>query len=35
MDLSSLKEIEVTDDMININKDNSFNFIEHLKNRKF
>ena len=35
MDLSSLKEIEVTDEMININKDNSFNFIEHLKNRKF
>jgi len=35
MDLSSLKEIEVTDDMINLNKDNSFNFIDHLKNRKF
>jgi hypothetical protein len=35
MDLSALKEIEVTDDMINLNKDNSFNFIEHLKNRKF
>lgn len=35
MDLSTLKEIEVTDDMINLNKDNSFNFIEHLKNRKF
>jgi hypothetical protein len=35
LDLSTLKEIEVTDDMININKDNSFNFIEHLKNRKF
>jgi len=35
MDLSSLKEIEVTDDMISLNKDNSFNFIEHLKNRKF
>ena len=35
LDLSTLKEIEVTDDMININKDDSFNFIEHLKNRKF
>lgn len=35
LDLSTLKEIEVTDDMINLNKDNSFNFIEHLKNRKF
>lgn len=35
MDLSTLKEIEVTDDMINLNKDNSFNFIEHLKRRKF
>jgi hypothetical protein len=35
MDLSTLKEIEVTDDMINLNKDNSFNFIDHLKNRKF
>jgi hypothetical protein len=35
MNLSILKEIEVTDDMINLNKDNSFNFIEHLKNRKF
>jgi hypothetical protein len=35
LDLSTLKEIEVTDDMINMNKDNSFNFIEHLKNRKF
>lgn len=35
MNLSTLKEIEVTDDMINLNKDNSFNFIEHLKNRKF
>ena len=35
MDLSNLKEIEVTDDMINLNKDNSFNFIEHLKRRKF
>lgn len=35
LDLSTLKEIEVTDEMININKDNSFNFIEHLKMRKF
>jgi hypothetical protein len=35
MDLSSLKEIEVTDDVINLNKDNSFNFIDHLKNRNF
>ncbi len=35
MDLSTLKEIEVTDDMINLNKDNSFNFINHLKNRNF
>lgn len=35
LNLSTLKEIEVTDDMINLNKDNSFNFIEHLKNRKF
>lgn len=35
LDLYTLKEIEVTDDMINLNKDNSFNFIEHLKNRKF
>lgn len=35
LDLSTLKEIEVTDDMINLNKDNSFNFIEHLKRRKF
>jgi hypothetical protein len=35
MDMSMIKEIEVTDDMININKDDSFNFIEHLKNRKF
>jgi hypothetical protein len=35
MDLSTLKEIEVTHNMINMNKDNSFNFIEHLKNRKF
>jgi len=35
MDLSTLKEIKVTDDMINLNKDNSFNFIEHLKRRKF
>lgn len=35
LDLSTLKEIEVTDEMININKDNSFNFIEHLKRRKF
>ena len=35
LDLSTLKEIEVTDEMINLNKDNSFNFIEHLKRRKF
>jgi hypothetical protein len=35
MDLSILKEIEVTDEMIRLNKDESFNFIEHLKRRKF
>ena len=35
MDLSTLKEIKITDEMINLNKDESFNFIEHLKRRKF
>jgi hypothetical protein len=35
MDLSILKEIKITDEMINLNKDESFNFIEHLKRRKF
>jgi hypothetical protein len=35
MDLSTLKEIKITDEMINLNKDESFNFIEHLKSRKF
>ena len=35
MDLSTLKEIKITDEMINLKKDESFNFIEHLKRRKF
>lgn len=35
MNLSSLKEIKITDEMIKLNKDESFNFIEHLKRRKF
>lgn len=35
MDLSTLKEIKITDEMINLNKDESFNFIEHLKTREF
>lgn len=33
--LSSLKEIEVTNHMIEEGKDHSFNFINHLKTRKF
>lgn len=35
MNLSTLEEIDVTDHMIKGNKDNSFNFIDYLKNRKF
>ena len=33
--ISDLKEIEINKDMVRMNKDNSFNFLEHLKNRKF
>lgn len=35
LNLSTLEEVDVTNEMLNLNTDNTFNFIEHLKLRKF